>query len=196
MRRLIVKIHLYAGLLSFAHLAVYGIAGLAATVQPSLERPKQIRSERQIPYTAPANATDKQVAADVYTKLKLPLTRPIPDWFLQRTPAGDLQLDFYNINGIWRVIVLERESRLRIEEIRNSMGLFLEDVHAATLGDRDAPALLRLWAVWNEFAMWTLLGFCGSGVYLWLASRPRWWPAHIAWVCGAAMFAGLWWSLR
>ena len=56
----------------------------------------------------------------------------MPDWFLRRTPENHLLLDFYNVNGIYRVIVLEQEKRLRVEEIRNSIWLFLEDIHAAT----------------------------------------------------------------
>ena len=71
------------------------------------------------------------------------LARPIPDWFLRRTPDHHLLLDFYNINGIVRVVVLEDEGKLRIEDIRNSAGLFLEDIHAATLGDDEAPGLVR-----------------------------------------------------
>ena len=97
----------------------------------------------------------------------------MPDWFLRRTPDNDLLLDFYNINGIWRVVVLEREQRLRIDEIRNSTGLFLADVHAMTSGDDEAPGRVRAWAIYNELAMWSLLGFCGSGVYLWLTASAR-----------------------
>jgi hypothetical protein len=54
-----------------------------------------------VPFTAQPSATDKQVADAVYRTLQLPLTRPMPDWFLRRTPENDLLLDFYNINGIW-----------------------------------------------------------------------------------------------
>ena len=40
--------------------------------------------------------------------------------------------------------------------------------------------LVRLWAVYNECAMWCLLAFCCSGVYLWLSAQARsWW----AWGC-------------
>ena len=195
-RQIILKIHIYAGLLSFSHLVIYGIAGLVATVQTSLERPKIARNLRFVPFTVQANLTDKQVADQVWHHLNLPLTRPVPNWFLQRTPQGDLLLDFYNINGIRRVVVLEREQRLRIEDIRNSTAIFLEDVHAATTGDREAPPLIHVWAVWNEFAMWSLLAFCVSGVYLWLAARP---PGVWAYAClgvGTAAFAILYVAMR
>jgi hypothetical protein len=164
MIRVVRKVHIYAGLLTFAQLIVYGIAGLAATVQPSLERPKAPRSIRYLPFALPPSTTDKQVADLVYRTVQPALARPIPGWFLRRTPDRHLLLDFYNINGIVRVVVLEDEGKVRIEDIRNSAGLFLEDIHAATPGDGEPPGLVRAWAVWNEVAMWSLLGFCVSGV--------------------------------
>ncbi len=196
MTSLIRRLHIYAGLLSFSHLIIYGVAGLAATAQSQLERPKVPRSVRYAPFTPPPSATDKQVAAQVYRTLRLPLARPVPDWFLRRTADNDLLLDFYNMNGIWRVVVLEKENRLRIEEIRNSLALFLEDVHAATPADKEAPAPVRAWALWNEFALWCLIGFCVSGLYLWLAARPRFYGAYAVCAAGAAAFILLYKAIR
>lgn len=190
------KIHIYAGLLVFAHLAIYGIAGLVATFQRSLERPKTPNSVRFVPFSPPPSATDKQVAALVFETLKLPLTRPMPDWFLRRTPENHLLLDFYNINGIYRVVVLEDEGKLRVEDIRNSTWLFLEDVHAATLADRESPPLVRAWAYWNEAGIWCLILFCLSGLYLWLSSRPKLRWAWVSLVCGLFSFAALWVAFR
>jgi hypothetical protein len=189
---LIRKIHIYAGLFTFAHLMVYGIAGLVATFQHGPERPKTRHAVRTAAFQVNGSQTDKQVADEVWRTLKLPMTRPMPDWFLRRTPDNHLLLDFYNINGIYRVIVLEDQNQLRIEEIRNSTALFLGDVHAATLGDREAPGLIRVWAIWNEVAMWALLGFCISGLYLWLATRPRLAFAWASLVIGSAALAGFW----
>lgn len=169
-------LHIYLGLLCFSNLIVYGIAGLTASARPGLERPKMAQSARYEPFTAPANLTDKQVADLVYNQLKLPFTRPMPDWYLRRIATNDLMLDFVNINGIYRVTVLEKEQRLRIEEIRNSAWLFLEDMHAGTARSADQMKLLRLWGIYNEFAMWSLIAMAISGAYLWLSSRPglRW----------------------
>jgi hypothetical protein len=121
----------------------------------------------------------------VYQTLKLPLTRPIPDWFLRRTSDNHLLVDFSNMNGIYRAVVLEREGKMRVEEIRNSLWLFPEDTHAAKTGDKQAPPLIRAWA------MWSLPAFCASGVYLWLASRPRHRWAWTAQAAGSASFAAL-----
>jgi hypothetical protein len=192
MQVLVRRIHIYAGLLTFAHLMLYGIAGLVATMQTGPERPKNAESVRYVPFAIPPSAADKEVARLVYDTLKLPLTRPMPDWFLRRTQDNHLLLDFYNINGIYRVIVLEDEQRLRVEEIRNNIWLFLEDIHAATPADGEAPVPIRAWAIWNEAAMWSLLGFCLSGAYLWLSTRPRLAWAWAALCAGTACMSILW----
>ena len=196
MRNLVLKLHIYAGLLTFTQLTLYGTAGLVATVQRGAERPKIAHTTRYVPFTGVPSSTDQEVADAVFDALKLPLSRRMPGWFLRRTSDNDLLLDFYNINGIWRVVVLERENRLRIEEIRNSTGLFLADVHGTTPGDADAPGLVRVWACYNEFAMWCLLAFCLSGGYLWLSAATR---ATWAWLSlggGTLTFAALWMAFR
>ena len=196
MRNLVLKLHIYAGLLTFSQLVLYGVAGLVATAQTAAERPKIPHTVRYVPFTVTPGATDQQVADSVYSTLHLPLTRPMPGWFLRRTAENDLLLDFYNINGIWRVVVLEREHRLRIEEIRNSTWLFLGDAHAATTGDEEAPRIVRAWALYNELAMWCLLAFCASGVYLWLTAQARLWWAWASLATGMAGFAAMWMAFR
>ena len=196
MRNLIIKLHIYAGLLTFTQLTIYGVAGLVASAQAAAERPKVPHTIRHVPFTPPSSASDKEVADAVYRELKLPLTRPMPLFAIKHDAANDLQLDFYNINGIYRVVVLERENRLRIEEIRNSLAIFLEDMHAITIGDRQAPRLIRAWAFYNEFAIWCLLAFVVSGVYLWLSAQARTWWAWGSLATGTAAFAALWMAFR
>jgi hypothetical protein len=191
------KIHIYSGLLTFAQLMIYGIAGLvAAFYGGGGERPKTPHRIQHIPFAIPPSSTDKEISALVYRTLDLPMAHPVPDWYLRHTPDNHLLLDFYNVNGIRRVVVLENEKQLRVEDIRNSWWLFLEDIHAATWGDAETPGLMRLWGVWNELAMWTLLSFCASGLWLWLAARPGFAWAWIALGAGSASLAGLWAAFR
>ena len=78
MRNLVLKLHIYAGLLTFTQLMIFGVAGLAATVQSAAERPKVPHTIRHVTFTPPASASDKEVADAVYRELQLPLTRPMP----------------------------------------------------------------------------------------------------------------------
>ena len=196
MRNFVLKLHIYAGLLTFTQLMIYGFAGLAATAQTAAERPKVPHTIRHTTFTPPPSVPDKDIADAVYRELKLPLTRPMPLFAIKRNADNDLQLDFYNINGIYRVVVLERENRLRIEEIRNSLAIFLEDMHATTMNDPEAPRLLRIWAFYNELAMWCLLTFVVSGLYLWLSAQARTWWAWGSLAAGTMTFAVLWMAFR
>lgn len=169
----VTRLHLYFGLLCFSQFLVYGAAGLTAALQANRERPKIAVSQRYVPFRSAAGASDQQVADAVYRLLDLPFTRPMPGWFLKRTPEGRLRLDFYNINGIYRVTVEESEGRVRIEDIRNSIWLFLEDMHAMTGEDGEHFRLLRIWGWYNRVGMWSLLGMTLSGVWLRWAAQPR-----------------------
>ncbi len=195
LRNAIVKVHIYAGLLTFAQLVLYGVAGLVATVH-EVQELRSTRAVRDVPFTAPASKTDKEVADLVFASLDMPLTRRIPAWAIRRTPERDLLLDFYNVNGIYRVTVLEREQKLRIESIRNTAAHFMVIAHAITMSDPEAPRLLRVWAYYNEFALWCLAAFCASGVYLWLSAQARSIWAWISLAAGTAAFAALWIAFR
>src|SRR5262249_25044160 len=153
----------------FSQLMVYGIAGLVAASHTNPVRERETRSLREVPFTVPASVTDKQVADAVYQTLQMPMTRPLPERAIRHTPDRHVLLDFYHINGIYRVTVLENEGKLRVEDQRKNLGLFFEDVHTGTPGEGKAPPLMLAWAYWNEAAMWSLLGFCLSGAYLWIA---------------------------
>ena len=194
MRTLIVKLHIYAGLLTFSQLVIYGIAGLPPRFNRRSSVQKLVSTIRYVPSRPPVRHRPAGRGRSLRT-LHLP-TRPMPGWFLRRTPENDLLLDFYNINGIWRVVVLEREHRLRIQQIDNRFSLFLGDVHAITTGDDAAPRVIRVWAIYNELAMWCLLAFSGSGVYLWLSAQPRAWWAWGLLATGTATFAALWRAFR
>lgn len=194
--QIIKKIHIYAGLLCFTQLLVYGVAGLVASSAASRERSPHTQSIRYVPFETGPSLTDRQVAAIVYRKLALPMTTPIRPEAVRRTPENQLQLDFYHVNGIYRVVVLENEKKLRIEEMRRGLPVFLEQIHTVNLGEPHLSTVLRLWAIWNEVAMVGLLLFSLSGLYLWLSSRPQLVWSYATLLGSTLVLAGLWWSFR
>lgn len=187
---LVKKLHMYAGLLSFSNFVAYGIAGLVATFSPPPEQRRLAGETRYVPFTVPAGLTDKALADSIYRLLDPPLAGPIPEWAIRRDDAGHLLLNFYTVNGPHRVTVLEEENRLRVETMRNSVWRFLSNVHATTV--RDAERVpdwrLKLWAYHNEIALWALSFMALSGVYLWLATRPRLRFALAAFLGGSGAF--------
>jgi hypothetical protein len=196
MHQWIKKIHMYLGLLNFVALTVFGIAGLTATTQSGPGRPPDVAEARYQPFTVPTEATDKQVADGVFEALKIPLSNPIPKQAIRRNDENQLVLNFYTINGPYRVTVLEKEARVRVERMSNSAPRFLSNAHSVTQAGNSRYLRLRLWAWYNEFAIWSLLAMSISGVYLWLASRPGYRWAQVSFAAGTAAFVILYAATR
>jgi hypothetical protein len=188
MHDLIKKIHMYVGLLNFSILLVFGVAGIQATLSSGEGVQRQWSEARYIPFEAPPAATDRQVADMVYRTVRFPLTTPVPGFAIRRNAENRLALDFYHVNGLNRVTVLEDEKRLKVETSRVGLGRFLNNLHATTTNARTPDWPVRAWAWYNEFAIWSLLGMTVSGAYLWLSSRPRWRWAQAVFAAGAGSF--------
>jgi len=195
MREWIKKIHMYIGLLNFSNLIVFGIAGLAATFQGGRERQSVTEPPRYESFTPPVDATDRQIADLVFDRFRFPLAGPIPNWALHRDEAGNLPLEFWTVNGQRRLLYVPKENRLRIEIVHKSLPFFLDDMHTVT-DLQQADWRLRMWAWYNHFAIWSLLGMAISGVYLWLASRPGYRIAQYSFAGGAAIFILLYAATR
>ena len=194
MRNLLQKLHTYAGLLTFVNLAVYGIVGLSASLEsrPAAPAP-DVRFEA---FRPEPNLTDRQVAERVCSLLHLSLATPIQSAVIQHDAAGNLLLDFYHANGRHRVTWLEGESRLRVETMRNRLWRYLGTLHATTAAFHSGDWRMQLWADYNEFAMWCLIGMTASGAALWLMARPRHRLAQASLVCGSILFALLFFWTR
>ncbi len=194
MNILIKKLHMYAGLLNFSILFMFGVAGLTATFdgRPPVQRLDEA-VERFAPFTPPPNSTDKQIADAVYDYLKPSLTRAPPAQALRRDADKNLSFNFFSPNGIVAVTVLEKENRLRARTLKNDAGHFMNALHTATIQNQVAKSDLRmrLWTYYNELAIWSLLGMALSGVYLWLSSRPGYRLAQYAFAGGCAVFITL-----
>jgi len=193
-RALLLKLHMYAGLLTVSHLLVYAVAGLFATLQTRRAEPPSFTT-RYVPFAAPQSATDEQVADAAWRVLHLPLTMPLDKTELQRDAQQNLLLEYYTVNGIDRVTVLEKEQRLRVERTHSGMLQFLNDLHTAMPGDWKKPRLMAAWACWNEFAAWCLGAFTLSGVLLWIMSRGLRWGAVLL-GSGIVLFCAMAWLLR
>ena len=183
------KLHIYFGLINFTNVMIFGIVGLwlAFEVAPAA-RPRVDPQVRYEEFAAQPGASDKDVADRVYERLRIPLSAPVPKFALQRDTEHNLTFTFYTVNGPSKVTVLESENRIKVEARRNSFAQFLNGLHEATTRNSRPALASRLWAIYNEFSIFTLLFLAVSGPYLWLASRPRMRLAQYSFGAGCAMF--------
>src|SRR5258706_10919501 len=195
MRALIMKLHMYIGLLNFSNLIAFGVAGLAATLQGGPESSMGTEAPRYESFTPPPGSSDKQIADLVFNRFRFPFADPVSDWAIHRDGAGNLPLEFWTVNGIYRVLYEPQHSRLRLENSRSGLPFFLDDMHTVT-ERKQRDWRMRAWAWYNHFAIWSLLAMAISGVYLWIASRPGYRVAQYSFAGGAAIFILLYIATR
>lgn len=191
---LVRKLHIYAGLLTFVNLTVYGIVGLSAVYLLSSHPQAPVVSYQS--FTVQPNLTDREVAEQICSRLNLTLATPVNRFAIQHDVANNLFLDFRHANGRHQVTVLEKEGRIRIEATRNSLWLYLYTLHETTAAFHSGDWRMQFWADYNEFAMWCLIAMILSGIAMFMTSRWRNRLAQISLAAGCCVFAALYFWTR
>ena len=190
------KIHMYAGLLTFTALLVWGFTGIHAVFLPSPGNwpvPADT-GERNVAFEAPGDLDDEQLAKRIFEAAAIPMA----GGFYNTHRDDDHHLAFlaYTANGQREVTYLEEQQQIRVRIRQNSLGSFLSGMHAAH-SRRGPPDLsARLWAFYNEFSTWAFFFLSLSGGYMWLATRPGLPWAQMCIGGATAVFVILWWVTR
>jgi hypothetical protein len=143
-----------------------------------------------VDYEPPPGLDDSKVADDLVATLQLPLIGP--PRAVHRNEEHAVMFEFFTTNGPGQATVLESEHKARLEMTRLSFGRFMVEAHAATLLGSAPVLTMRLWALYVDCSIFSLLFMSITGPWLWLASRPdRWW-ARIALTAGVGVFILLW----
>jgi hypothetical protein len=164
----ILRIHTYAGLLTFVNLMLYAVVGIAALFDTRTAPPPVVWQQ---PFTVQAGQNDRQVADRVVRLLGLSLATPVHDFAIGHDAERHLVLDFYHANGRHKVTVLDHPARLRVEHTRATLWKYLTTLHVTTAAFQSGDWRMQLWAWWNEFAMWCLAVMAASGVCIWWQRR-------------------------
>jgi len=192
--QLIRKVHIYAGLLNFAGVIVFGLAGLVVTFDaPDIfhtGRPPEVEIRK---FTPPEIAGDREVAAAISEEILIDNSAaPV----ITRNAEHQMVVNFYSVNGLKRVTVLEGEGRIRIETMRNSVWRFVDNLHATTISEKSTGVAVRAWAWYIEFSIFCLLAMILTGCWMGLRFRWsfRWTPVSL--VAGFAAATALFFLVR
>src|SRR6185369_9037818 len=99
------KIHMYAGLLNFTILCVFGLAGLVVTAEaPDIFKAGTVPVVTTLPFHSPSSASDQQVGELIRERLQ-PAHAGKPN--IRRDAQHQLVADFYSVNGLVRATLLE-----------------------------------------------------------------------------------------
>lgn len=188
------KVHMYLGLLNFSLLIVFGLAGLVVTAEaPDIFRQKQGPAVSSRDFTAPPGASDREVAQMLADRLAPPHSGPP---VVRRNAANQLVTEFYSVNGMTRVTLIESERRAHIQTYRNSIWRFLDNAHATTIGEQSRSGVVHAWAWYIELSIWSLVLMALSGVWLGITARWKYRWTRISLAAGCAAFVALYWLER
>lgn len=188
------KIHMYAGLLNFTILCVFGLAGLVATAEaPDIFSVGTAPVVTTLPFHAPGSASDQRVGELIREQLQ-PAHAGRP--YTHRDAGHRLVADFYGVNGLVRATLLEAQGQLQVETRRNSIWRFFDNAHATTIQETASGWAAGAWSWYIELSIWSLMLLALTGTWLGLTTRwPYWWTkASLA--AGTLGFAIFYWALR
>ena len=162
MRKIILNIHMYGGLLACGYLIVLGISSLQFSHHFFPDTPGKTTWERDI---APLNAT-AAVAAGEQARSELGLF----GWVNARTAKlknGDLTFTI-DRPGRQYAIAVSAAGHAKVDEQRRTPFIM-----TALHGMESVPGskLMSVWGVYTEFASFFGIGACLSGIYLFASTK-------------------------
>jgi hypothetical protein len=188
---------MYTGLLNFTVLVIFGIIGIVATFLPRpVEREKPAATVQMRDVHLPGGLDDRRLADYLQASLNLPLTRPVPDWMLGRDRQNRLRFRLWTPARFYEILVLEKPGKVQITTQPFDVWQYLFHLHEMTPGTGQPELRTLLWAWYIEFSIWSLILMSLSGVYLWLASRPKYRWAQVSFAAGAAIFVVFYIAIR
>jgi hypothetical protein len=186
------KIHMYAGLLSFMAFAVWGIAGIQSAFLPPPQgyQPPDIAHETEFTFEGAGDLDDRELAQRIFRASEVRMGGGV--YNVRRNEDGNLAFLLFTWNGRRDFTYLEDQKLVRVAFRNNNLASFLSSMHTA-FSRRHPPELpAQLWGYYNEFSTWAFLFMTISGVYMWIATRPRLPWARIC-VGSATAVAGILW---
>ena len=115
---------------------------------------------------------------------------------VRRNGANQLVAEFYSVNGMTRITLLETERRAQVQTYRNSIWRFIDNAHATTIGEGSGSAAVHAWAWYIELSIWSLVAMALTGLWLGVSTRWKfhWTPISLA--AGCAAFVLFYWLER
>ena len=167
MRRWLLTIHLYGGLLCAPYLIIFGVSALLfnhpfAWVSP-VSAPLEWQQAISID-PATDNATMAKSVRDSLGLMGWPVVRQT-----KRDASGDLHFDIERPGKSYTVYTLLGEGKVRVEERRKGFWQVIKSLHG--LDQLPNSQFVPWWGVYTEVCIGFML-FAGiSGVYLWVVTR-------------------------
>ena len=173
---------MYSGLLSFLGLTVWGVVGVESAFRAAPEeRPRPEDAVRYVDFQPPDDIADPELAQMMIDAAQMPFITDAPRHI--RDDKNRLSMTYFSVNGRRRLVLLEDEAKIRIEKTPLDFWGYLSSAHVNTLFHSRPAWQLKFWGSYNEMSLWSVIFMAISGVYMWLATRPK--LAWASWTLGA-----------
>lgn len=185
MLRLTRQLHIYAGLVSFAALALFGVVGLYASFEQDIGgEVETLKTGFALPPDSAGREEMWAVADEVVARFGFTHTTPVRDWMIHHPEPGHYVVDFYSQSGEGKAEIDLDAGTAKVRKTTYSTGRYLVEMHAVLPVHRPAPLVL-LWSSYMQLTTVALTFLAVSGIYLWLATRPRHRWGRIAFAVGS-----------
>ena len=175
MRSLLLKIHLYGGLLCSSYFVIFGVSSLNFNHHFAVEGTDKVEWERTI--TLPAEVdpplTDSALADAVRDSLGFagwPWT-----WTIRRNDAGVLHFRMSRPGRLYDldVVALGAGPQARVTAVETRTGLW--SIVGSLHGLMQLPnsAFVSAWGLYTELCFWVVIFSAATGVYLWTRRRSE-----------------------
>ncbi len=197
MRKLLLQLHIYVGLVNFVFLMVLGVVGVVMTmsVDPRTQKTTPQPDEtKEYLFHPPGDLDDAAIATIAYNNFADDTFSPDPS--PHRNGEHHLTFTWRGPNGRLEVIFLEERRQLRIERYSVSTPEFVSRMHTIGAATPSKSLPLKMWRVYVEFAMVSLVFMSLTGFYLWMSERwsVRW--AQAVFAVSLATSVVLYWSVQ
>ncbi|MCC7204801.1 MAG: PepSY domain-containing protein [Phycisphaeraceae bacterium] len=170
MRKWLLNLHLYGGLLCSSYLLIYGFSSLlfnhpidkgadgpAVTWEQAMEHPRVYR---------------KQELAE-RVRDELGLFGWAPPWDLRAQAGGELRFVVSRPGRQYEIHTKLREGKVQVSETRTGFWSVVRSLHGMYATIPNGPWLVNSWKYYTEVTNWIVLFAAGTGVYLWTARKSE-----------------------
>ncbi len=167
MRDLILKLHMYGGLLCSSYLIIFGLSAL--NYNHHFGKP----GHEKIVWTRTVQVEDMDddnvLAAAVRDSLGL-IGWPL-SWKTRRDERGDLRFELSRPGKKYTIHAFPRQNRVEVVEVRTGFWPVINHLHG--LMRLPGSPFMSLWGIYTEVCVWVVLFSAASGVYLWTIRRSE-----------------------
>lgn len=194
-RRWLLELHLYLGLVCAPYFALLGLSGLAYNHAGATSQPWSVR-EWSAEITGAESAAPGDHAEAERIKRSLGLLGYVPKWTLKQSGEGALRFKVARPGRSYAITLEPDGRRARVIETRTGPFGLLRSIHGPVRIE-GAPIWSTAWRLYTDLSMGALVFAVASGGLLMWPRRKERRAGALAFVLGSAVLAGLalwlWW---